>query len=174
MRAIREGFPENRIDCDDDLKKVWHFRYELYKVSGVLMINGRMYIPEQLRPIVLESLHAAHQRVSSMKSSARGRFFWPLMDQHIQIRAHCKRCNEQTPSQQSEEWLEEEAPTFPFEIIFMDYFDFKGSKYLAQTDSYSGWLTITKTKGTTFLELAEILGSCFMWHGVPLVFSLIS
>ena len=100
------------------------------------MVNGRLYIPVGLRGIVLESLHAAHQVVSGINSAARGRFFWPGMDQGIsQTHAQCKRCNERAPSQSSEEWIEEDEPTFAFEIICMDYFQNQGGYYLTQADS---------------------------------------
>ena len=132
------------------------------------MLNRRMFVPKKLRSDVLESLHAVHQGTTSMKSSARARFWWPGMDAGIvQTRDQCRKCNEGMPSQPGEEWLEETAPTFPFEKICCDYFEQKGSHYLAQADRYSGWLSIAKVNSTAFSDLSPILRTSFSWHGVP-------
>ena len=45
----------------EHLKPLWHFREELYTVDNVLCYANRMYIPQALRRVVLETLHTAHQ-----------------------------------------------------------------------------------------------------------------
>ena len=168
IRSIRSGFPEKRDEASEIIKRVWHFRDELYEVEGIPMLNRRMYVPRKLRNDVMESLHSAHQGTTAMKSSARARFWYPGMDAAIvQVRDRCRKCNEGAPSQAAEEWLEEPAPTFPFERICCDYFEIKGSHYFAQADRYSGWLSIAKMKSTAFSELAPVLRKSFSWHGVP-------
>ena len=171
-QAIKFGFPESREKCEDDIKNLYHFKDDLYLIDGVPMLNKRMFIPKALRPIVLETLHSACQGVASMKNASRLRFFWPGMDQAIvQVRAQCKRCNEGAPSQPKEEWVQDEAPTFPFESVCMDYFQIGSFYYLAQADRYSGWLQVNKTRSTAFSELSTILRETFMWTGVPCTIS---
>ena len=109
------------------------------------MVNRRMFIPKKLRGTVIKTLHSAHQGVSGMKALARERFWWPSMDACLtQARSQCRKCNERAMSQPSEEWLEEEAPTFLFESICMDYYDLKDKHYLTSKDRFSGWLSVHK------------------------------
>lgn len=68
--------------------------------------------------------------------------------------------------QESEEWLEGPAETFPLKKV-SDYFDLNGIHFLSQADRYSVWLTVNKVKSINFSELAEILRKMFIWHGVP-------
>ena len=42
IRTIQKGFPENRQDCDDDIKQIWHFRHDLYQVEGVHSADTRV------------------------------------------------------------------------------------------------------------------------------------
>ena len=80
------------------------------------MLNNQMFIQKALRPETLSTLHSACQGTSGIKNAARGRFWWLGMDAAIvQTRNQCKKCDIRNPSQQSEEWLEEPAVTFPFQ-----------------------------------------------------------
>ena len=61
------------------------------------------------------------------------------MDADIaQRRNKCATCNAMAPSQLREELLADEAPTFPFEQVCMDYFSLKGHTYVVEADKYSG------------------------------------
>lgn len=80
------------------------------------MLNNQIFIRKALRPETLSTLHSACQGTSGIKNAARGRFWWLGMDAAIvQTRNQCKKCDIRNPSQQSEEWLEEPAVTFPFQ-----------------------------------------------------------
>ena len=63
--------------------------------------------------------------------------------------------------------MEESAAIFPFQKICMDYYQLKGSHYIAQADRYSGCFSVAKVKSTSFSELEGILCDWFVWHGVP-------
>ena len=80
-----------------------------------------MLIPANLRPQVLEGLHAANQGVTGMLANARDRFFWPGLDAAVrQIRSQCRQCNEQAPSQPVEPPISAPPPQVPFEKTVAD------------------------------------------------------
>ena len=125
-----------------ELKSIWHFKDDLYEVQGKPMVKNMMYIPESLRKEVLETLHSVHQTISTLKNTARPRFFWPGMDVAItQVRSQCVTCNRMAPSLPCEEMAEPELPTMPFQDVTVDYFALKGHTYAMEADRYSGWLT---------------------------------
>ena len=168
VRYVETGFPTRKEDVPEDVRTLWYYREDLYAVDGVLMNNGRMYIPQELRGEILDSLHSAHQGEANMKNAARLRFFWPGMDADIaQKRMKCSACNGMSPSQPREELLEDVVPTFPFEDVTMDYFSLKGHQYLAVADRYSGWLKIWKAHTNTFAAIASIVREMMTSFGVP-------
>ena len=61
----------------ENVRQFWAMRHELYQLDCVLIKGNNILIPKPLRAEVLESLHAAHQGVTSMMSNARQRLFWP-------------------------------------------------------------------------------------------------
>ena len=70
IEIIESGMPEFRHLLPTELRPYHQYRDSLYTVDGVVMYNERRVIPPSLRSSVLESLHAAHQGVSSMISRA--------------------------------------------------------------------------------------------------------
>ena len=104
IEYLQREFPSRKEDMPGTLKNMWYFKDNLYKVQGVPMVNNRMYIPESLWREVLDTLHLAHQGVSTMKNATRPRFFWPGMNAAIaQVKSqyatewhhhcHVKRCH---------------------------------------------------------------------------------
>ena len=115
VNLIMDGFPTSKEDMPDNLKRYWSMRDELYVIDGVPFKDKKMLIPKNLRAQVLEGLHAAHQGVSSMLTNARLRFFWPGLDSEVkQLRARCRQCNEQAPSQSQEPPIVLPPPEVPF------------------------------------------------------------
>ena len=170
VRYVETGFPTRKEDVPEDVRTLWYHREDLYAVDGVLMNNSRMYIPQELRGEILDSLHSAHQGEANMKNAARLRFFWPGMDADItQKRMKCAACNAMSPSQPREELLEDVVPTFPFEDVTMDFFSLKGHQYLAVADRYSGWLKIFETNTTKFSAIASKVREVITYFGVPKV-----
>ena len=76
IEITESGMPEFRHLLPTELRPYHQYRDSLNTVDGVVMYNERIVIPPSLRSDVLESLHAAHQGVSSMISRAEHSFFW--------------------------------------------------------------------------------------------------
>ena len=88
-----QGFPATKpITCSSTMEFGRH-RDNLHLIDEVTMMGDRIVIPKSLRPEVLQSLHAAHQGVTSMTESARCAVYWPGISKDIDsIRASCYQC----------------------------------------------------------------------------------
>ena len=129
-------------------------------------------IPHSLRPAVLDSLHAAHQGVSSMQMRAQAIVFWPGMTKDIaERRNHCSDCNRNAPSQAATPSEPGNPPSCPFEQIFADFFDFGGYHYLVVGDRLSGFTEVFQTPTGSSSSGARGLVKClrkwFCIFGVP-------
>ena len=105
------------------------------------LVNGtgaRILIPPQLRPEILETLHAAHQGVGGMRERAKTGVYWPGITKDIKsLCANCNVCNKVTPSHAHMSPLEPCIPSTLFKAFACDYFDFKGYHYFAAADRLS-------------------------------------
>ena len=144
----------------------------LYVHEGVILYQDRVVIPESLRNIALENLHAAHQGVSSMEVRASKIMFWPGMTDDIRLkRAACTDCNTNAPSQASLPSTPATPPSTPFDGVFDDYFDYAGHHYLIVGDRLSGWSDVYSTPTGSYQSGSKGLVAClrtfFATFGVP-------
>ena len=166
--VITNGFPPSKSDLPNELHPYWNMRDELYIVDRVPFKGHKMLIPKDLRRIVLEGLHSAHQGVSSMMANARERFFWPGLDAAVKLyRAQCRQCNEQAPSQPAEPFIQPRQPEVPFEIVATDLCKLSGFSYLIYVDSYSGWVEVANLTSQNFQAIKRVLLMYFAIFGVP-------
>ena len=90
LQAIEQNF-QGRWD---KLAAYMRYKDSLYSQNGVVMYQDRAVIPKSLRASVLDSLHSAHQGVSSMQMRAQSIVFWPGMSRDIENkRRSCADCN---------------------------------------------------------------------------------
>ena len=167
VKAITDGFPDTRDDLPQELRYYWPLREEMYVIGNVPFKGRKMLIPAALRGRVLEGLHTAHQGVTGMQANARERFFWPGLDAAIrQLRAQCKQCNENAPSQPSETMMLSQPPEFPFQHVVTDFAEIEGHDFLVYADRYSGWLEVAKLHNKTWKAVHQIFLEWFA-YGVP-------
>ena len=158
-----------QIQSIDEYSKYYE---SLYTSEGVILYKDRVVVPQSLRKTIMESLHAAHQGVSSMELRAQSIVFWPGMTKDIhQIRAKCTDCNTNAPSQAQLPSNPASPPSTPFEMIFADFFDFGGHHYLVVGDRLSGWPEVYSTPAGSAHAGARGLITClrslFATFGVP-------
>ena len=97
---IINDFPSTKAELPSPVEKYWEFRKLLNVHDNVILYSDRIIIPASLRQQVLETLHSAHQGVSSMLARAETNLFWPGISKDIDlIRQNCRSCNTNTPSQ---------------------------------------------------------------------------
>ena len=139
-QLIDDGFPDDRNNLHPDIRQYYQYRENLTTFDGVILYRDRLVIPPSLRDKVLSSLHSAHQGTSQMHSRAECSIFWPGMTSQItDLRAHCTACNRIAPSQPSAPPTPPVIPSYPFECIASDFFQYAGYHYLVAVDRYSNW-----------------------------------
>ena len=144
---IDDGLPITKKEMPPNLQIYFHLKDGLYTLDGVVMYNDRIVIPQSLRSQILDSLHSAHQGISSMTARAESSIFWPGITSDIQrMRAKCNHCNRNAPSQPSPPPTPPKTPIYPFQAICADYFHYGGQHYCVMVDRYSNWPTVEKSK----------------------------
>ena len=102
-----------------------------------------------------------------MQANARERLFWPGLDAAIrQVRSKCRQCNENAPSQPSEEMVLSPPPDYPFQQVVTDFAEIEGHDFLVYADRYSGWLEVAKLNSKAWKAVHHALLTWFDF-GVP-------
>ena len=169
---IINDFPSTKAELPSQLEKYWEFRKLLNVHDNVVLYSDRIIVPASLRQQVLETLHSAHQGVSSMLARAETNIFWPGISIDIElVRQNCRPCNTNAPSQPKLPPQLPRIPTVPFELIFADFFKLSGKFFLIIGDRLSGWTEIVNVKPNS--ESSGSKGLCnafrqvFQTFGVP-------
>ena len=169
---IINDFPSTKAELPSQLEKYWEFRKLLNVHDNVVLYSDRIIVPASLRQQVLETLHSAHQGVSSMLARAETNIFWPGISIDIElVRQNCRPCNTNAPSQPKLPPQLPRIPTVPFELIFADFFKLSGKFFLIIGDRLSGWTEIVNVKPNS--ENSGSKGLCnafrqvFQTFGVP-------
>lgn len=163
---------DDELEINPCLRDYEKYVDSLYVSDGVILYKDRVVVPQSLRNTIVESLHAAHQGVSSMELRAQSIVFWPGMTKDIQqVRARCTDCNNNAPSQAQLPSSPASPPSTPFEKVFADFFDYGGHHYLIIGDRLSGWPEIFSTPTGSAQAGARGLIAClrsfFATFGVP-------
>ena len=146
--TIETGWPSHRQELPPSIRDYHQYHDDLYTVDGVVVYKERIVIPTSLRQEVLNTLHSAHQGVTSMMARAEATVFWPGMTSAINdMRARCNDCNRMSPSQPSAPPVAPTPPSYPFQCICADYFDYAGTHYLVMVDRYSNWPIVERGQG---------------------------
>ena len=153
---------------DGDLSCYAKIFPELTVLNGVVMLQQRLVIPRTLRENVLLFLHSAHAGTAAMISRAQCSVYWPEINKDIaNVRQSCSSCHEFAPSNPRTDLIQEpDLPSFPFQVICSDFFEWGGKTYLIIVDKYSNWLSILKLPKDDSKHLMEALRIYFSTFGV--------
>ena len=164
--TILMGFPEDSRSMPE-LTRIYHqYRSDLSIAEGVILYQDRIVIPPSLRDQVLETLHAAHQGVTSMNARAKASVFWPGITIQIQeLRNYCQACHRIAPSNPKPPPTPSPDPVYPFQMICADYFCYGGHNYLVIVDRYSGWPYVCQLTGAS-PALVKKLRELFVTYGI--------
>ena len=166
QHLIEIGFPESRHDMPPGLHDFFGLRDGLHMFDNVLLYNNRIVVPRSLRPKILESLHSAHQGISSMTARAESSVFWPGITASIrELRENCRKCDQIAPSHPCPPPTPPRVPKYPFQLICADFFHHSGSMYLVIVDRYSNWPIVEPAdKGSK--GLITCLRRTFVTYGI--------
>ena len=168
VELVTSGTPEDKESWPDQLLAYFPYRKQLYVVDRVVMYSERPVIPASLRQEVLEILHAAHHGVTYMTSRASQSVFWPNITQDILYkRSSCRECTVAAPSNPPPPPEDPVQPTYPFQSVCMDFFQYESSVYMAMADGYSNWLSVVKLVKDDSSHLISCLRTYFVNWSVP-------
>ncbi len=127
----------------------------------------RIIILRNLRRQTLENLHAAHQGLTGMRARAKLSVLWPGFNKDLErFLACCMHCRCMGKSQSREPLSPTPCPTYPFESVVADHFDYGGHQYTAIADRFSGWLEVFGG-GCGPGNLVQACKNLFTRFGVP-------
>lgn len=166
---IECGMPEARHAVPATLREFHQYRDDLHTIDGVALFKNRIVMPPSLRPEILAALHSAHQGITSMIARAEDSVFWPGITRDIASkRTECAHCNRMAPSQPSAPPLPLELPTYPFQCVCADFFQYKGCNYLVIVDRYSNWPIVERVRPPAGAAgLIACLRRTFVTFGIP-------
>ena len=167
VQWIDKGLDGQLAELPGHLHPYWKVREKLTKRDGVPMMEDRIIIPARLRQEVMETLHSAHQGVTSMALRAAQIVYWPGFWSDIeQARRGCRTCDKMAPSQPNLPPVQdEEKIEYPFQHICMDHMTLNNSTYGVYVDRYSGWPGIYQ--GDAGEDVIDILSTICETYGVP-------
>ena len=169
LECVRHGFPSNRYNLDATLLDYWKIRDELYCDGDLILYGPRIVIPASLRKSVLKRLHDSHRGTEATKRRARQTVFWPGINSDIiNIVRACDACQTLLPSQQQEEYRNDDQPTRPFESVSADFFSVAGKSFLVIVDRMSWWPVIYPCgNNTTAASTIQQVRQFFVDKGIP-------
>ena len=111
-KYIRNGFPKK---MDGRLSEFKGVRKELTVQDDLIYKGTALFIPEELRVVILSEIHRDHVGMERCKQLARGHFYWPGISKDIEKLVHqCPLCSQFKPktsnSKQWSSWPEAEKP----------------------------------------------------------------
>uniref|UniRef100_A0A0N5B5L5 RNA-directed DNA polymerase n=1 Tax=Strongyloides papillosus TaxID=174720 RepID=A0A0N5B5L5_STREA len=122
------------------------YRTMIEEVDGVLYINGRILLPNNLRSKALQEAHEGHLGITNMSRKLRIKYIWHGLDTDVKnfVRL-CIACQNisNCHSVPDEDWPKTQRP---MQRIHVDHFYFEGKPYLLLKDVYSGWIEVTSVK----------------------------
>ena len=166
--VIHQGWPEYPNECPPDLKEYWNFREDLSVENGLILKGHRLLVPSNLRPQMLQIIHQGHLGAEKCNLKARDCVFWPGISKDInQMTDNCPTCMQFSKRQSKEPLHPHSVPSFPWQKLGTDLFDYQGAQYLLVTDYYSKYPVVRKLNSATSAAVINHLKSIFAEHGIP-------
>ena len=136
-----------------------------------MVSSSRIVIPPTLRPEILDTSHKGH--LGQEKCLLRARtVFWPGITKDVtNLVKTCEACQKHQRRNQKQPILQPEPPSYPWQKMSSDLFDYKGHEYLLVSEQCSKFPIIRKlgsTVGSTTTPVViNHLKSIFSEHGIP-------
>ena len=167
--VILEGWPEERKEVHQSLRKYWPYRDELSIENGILLKGPRIIIPERIKEEYLHKVHEAHQGVTKCQLRAKASIFWHGINKDIEeLVSSCSICQKYGSAQPSETLRPHEISSRPWQTIAADLFMSGGAEYLLVADTYSKFPIVRKMPGSiTSAAVITALKEIFSEHGTP-------
>ena len=167
ISAVRNGFHD--IPTTPEWSPYNSRRDELHVIHDCLLWGSRVVVPPQGREAVLAELHQCHPGMSRMKQLARSYVWWPNLDADIeQTVRNCSSCQKHRRAPNRAPIHPWEWARAPWKRIHIDYAGpYHNRMFLVIVDSYSKWLDVIPTTGSTSTTTIKHLRNVFATHGLP-------
>lgn len=149
--------------CSEQLLPYFKIRHELTIHNGCIVWGIRVVIPQTLRKQLITSLHETHMGIVRTKALARGKFWWPKLDEDIEEKVRsCEICNKYA-NQEPTECIPWPASGHPWDRIHLDFAGpFKGKILLLVVDACTKWIEVfvvtdMTTENTVYLLKSQLL-----------------
>lgn len=165
---LHNGWPSQKSLLKDDLKYYWKFKNDLLLEDGLIFLNDRIIVPNELRNFVLDRLHQSHLGIEKTKSRARSLVYWPGLNEQIETKiTNCAICQKFRNLNIRDPMISHDIPAYPFHKIALDNFEFGKKSYLAIADYYSKYIDCLPLQNKTAPHIIEKLKCVFATHGIP-------
>jgi len=166
LHYTKEGWPDKP---KPELLPYFHKRMELTHEDDVLLWDSRVIIPDSLRPVLLNDLHAEHMGMVKMKRLARRYMWWPKIDQEIEeVVKACSACQEAAKAPSSSQQASWSWPGGPWKRLHLDFAGpYLGKMFLVVVDAYSKYLDIIPMTEVTSARTIAALRHTFSYFGLP-------
>ena len=166
LQFVLQGWPDQ---VGDELAPYYRRKQELSVQQGVLLWGSRSVIPPQGRETLLEELHRSHPGIVRMKMLARSYFWWPSLDQEVEMKVRdCISCQTNSKLPASSTLQPWEWPGQPWYRIHIDFAGpFEGKMILVIVDAYSKFIDAHVMSSSTSTATIAKLSQTFATHGLP-------
>lgn len=168
QRMIVDGWPDSSRNCTIGAKEYHNARDELSIAEGLILRGTKIVIPTSMREYVLKKIHEGHFGIDKCLRRARESLYWPGMSRDIKYMiSQCSTCLKYSPRQQKETLIPHEIPTYPFQKVGTDLFEWKKKNYLIMADYFSLYPEVITLASTKSAAVINAMKSVFARHGTP-------
>ena len=149
LNGLREknfrGWADKREKYPESLYDYWSFREKLTIKDGLMLKADWIVVPSSLCREMLSIIHQGYLGREKCLLRARTSIVWPGLTKNvIDLVKECEPCQRHQRQQQKQPIVQPEPPSFPWQRLNSDLFEFKGHEYLLLSDQYSKFPVITK------------------------------
>ena len=169
IKIMRSGWPNNRQDVAQEVRKFWDSREEMSVLDGIVFKGDRVVIPETMQQEILKIIHASHLGIVKCKQLARDIVYRPGMKSEIEkMVERCPECQENKRQQQNEPMVPTQTPERPWQVVAADLLQCSARNWLVVTDYYSDFIEVEELCQNTYSStVIEKLARIFAVHGRP-------
>lgn len=167
-KVVRNGWPDRRADCPNELHEFWNYRDELSVINGMIFKGQKIFIPKGFRKVILGHLHTGHMGVNKCLKRARDILFWPKMSADIEdMVLKCNTCLERRYDNPREPLKSHSIPEQPWQVLASDLFSWHGQDFVLVVDYYSRYFEVNRLEDTRSNTVILKLKKTFSHHGIP-------
>ncbi|GBM30127.1 Uncharacterized protein K02A2.6 [Araneus ventricosus] len=163
---VLKGWPPKK-EVDTLCAPYLQNRYEISVQDGLLVRGCRIIISKSHQAEVLNQIHEGNLGITKCRARARCSVHWPGISKVIEEKIKsCTACIKESRNRH-QPLIPTSFPERPWEVLGVDLFKYKNSRYLLISDYYSRYPEIAGLDRLTSAEVINHCKSIFSVHGIP-------